>query len=209
MWRVFLRRHRDRVKEEKLWWIQSKCLGGAVDFKFMRCPFRVDRALEWFVAQVKSHTIHTKAVIQQLYGVVDMDTLCPKCKLEQETVLHCLVRCPVAIMARKLLVKEVATKLSKMGLHKDQRVDMWFDNQRWCNGALQVNKRRKTSKEYMLGMLGIETRALKQVIKGMTKSGMEKKKASEKAQQFVDHTKRRCVEVMRRLFTSSKEIAGC
>ena len=61
----------------------------------------------------------------------------------------------------------------------------------------------------MLGMLGIETRALKQVIKGMTKSGMEKKKASEKAQQFVDHTKRRCVEVMRRLFTSSKEIAGC
>ena len=122
-------------------------MGGATDFSFMKCPFRVDRKPEWFIAQVKSQTLHTRAVVKNLYGVKDMDTACPKCNFEQETVLHCLVNCPVARMARILLSKEVAKRLSSMGLHKSQCVDIWFDNQQWCNGRRTMNEQRKTGSE--------------------------------------------------------------
>ncbi|MNE39084.1 hypothetical protein D3C80_1330140 [compost metagenome] len=165
--------------------------------------------MEWFVAQVKSHTLHTKAVVKNLYSLDDMDTTCPKCNFEQETVLHCLINCPVARMARILLTKEIAAKLSSMGLHKSQCVDIWFDNQQWCNGRRTPNEKRKTGKQYMLGMLGVETQAKKQVAKGLKKSGIKKDIAKKTAKQFVDNTKRRCVEVMLRLFTTSKEMAGC
>ena len=57
-------------------------------------------------------------------------------------------------------------------------------------------------------MLGVETQAVKQVAKGLKKSGIKKEVAKQKAKRFVDNTKRRCVEVMHRLFTSSKNMAG-
>ena len=82
---------------------------------------------------------------------------------------------------------------------------IWFDNQKWLNGWLKMNSARKTSKEYMLGMLGVEARATKQITRGLTKNGMTK----DVAKLFVHNTKRRCLEVMHPLFTSSKELDGC
>ncbi len=66
---MFDRLRLERIENNELWWLQSRanqCLSGQ---KFMKYPFVVDRAHEWFQLQVRSGTLHTRQVIQELYDV--------------------------------------------------------------------------------------------------------------------------------------------
>ncbi len=77
---MFDRLHLVRIVKNGLWWLQSRanqCLYGQ---EFLKYPFTVDRALEWFQLQVRSGTLHTRQVIQELYGAKGEPNMCPHCK---------------------------------------------------------------------------------------------------------------------------------
>ena len=175
------------------------------DFNFLKCPFRVNRMTAWFYSQVCSGTLHTRKVVSSLYSDQELDVRCPICGVEDESVLHCLVRCKTASIARKKLSVRVSRQLDKLGVKGVVPIDIWFDNTQWINGRLIKNKERKTSKEYLAGMMGMECKAVKQITHALISSGKKKDVAAKKASTFVENVKRQCVQALHKLFVKSKE----
>ncbi len=105
---MFDRLRLERIEKNDLWWLQSRALLGGQEF--LKYNFVVDRALEWFHLQVRSGTLHTRQVIQELYGVKGESDLYPHCKMESESILHCL-GCKRAIAVRQELVIATAKEL--------------------------------------------------------------------------------------------------
>ncbi len=85
---MFDRLRLERIEKNEQWWPQSRanqCLRGQ---EFLKCPFVVDRTLEWFQHQVRSGTLHTQQVTQELYGAKGKSNLCSHCMWEPESILH-------------------------------------------------------------------------------------------------------------------------
>ena len=70
---------------------------------------------------------------------------------------------------------------------------------------MSVQPNRKSSKEFLLGMMGVEKEAVDQIMRGMRKNGIKKEIAEKRARTFVNKVKRRCVETLHQLYTSYKE----
>ncbi|MNE89304.1 hypothetical protein D3C80_1867030 [compost metagenome] len=108
-------------------------------------------------------------------------------------------------MRRRRLALSVGQDLDKLGIHHKQQINIWFDNVVWKDGKITVREYRKTSKEFLSGMMGVEYEAVEQVTKGLRMNGMKKVMAEKKAKSFVNRVKRRCVDTLHRLFISHKE----
>ncbi|MNE63021.1 hypothetical protein D3C80_1583450 [compost metagenome] len=93
----------------------------------------------------------------------------------------------------------------KLGVARQSHIDIWFDNLRLMEGKLSRRPMRKTSKEYLQGMMGIEVDAIEQIKDGLVLNGMNKSMAAKKAKTFVNSVKRRCLTTLHQLFTSTKE----
>ncbi len=52
----------ERIEKNELWWLLSRANQFHVGQEFLKDPFVVDRALEWFQQQVRSGTLHTLQV---------------------------------------------------------------------------------------------------------------------------------------------------
>ncbi|MNY78141.1 hypothetical protein D3C86_2182780 [compost metagenome] len=64
---------------------------------------------------------------------------------------------------------------------------------------------RKSSREYLMGMMGLENDAVDQVMDALMKNGMKQEVAQRKARSFVCWVKSRCITVLHRLYQQSKD----
>ncbi len=131
----------------ELWWLQKQANNSGADFGFLKYPHIVDRKLEWFQAQVRSGTLHTEEVVHYLYNTNGRPKKCVWCQIENESVLHCLVRCPRAVKCRRLLAMTVGDELMELEVARQSFIDIWFDNLRLMEGKLSRRPAKNTFKE--------------------------------------------------------------
>ncbi len=166
--------------------------------------FVVDRTFEWFQLQVRSGTLHTRQVIQELYGAKGESNLCPHCKKEPESIHHCLVRCKKAIAVRHELVITTAKELRELGVSPKSKVKVRFDNIELTFNKIKKVAGRKTSREYLCGMMGIENGVVKEVENGLVVAGIKRATAEKKVRTVVGKVKRKCLMVLHKLFKASR-----
>ncbi len=109
-------------------------------------------SLEWYAP---------RQVMQELFGTNDESVLCPHCKMEPETILHCLVRCKGVIVDQKELAIAIAKELRELGVSPKYTVKIWFDNIQFARHRIKKMEERKTSRGYLITMMGIENGAVK------------------------------------------------
>ena len=83
-------------------------------------------------------------------------------------------------------------------------MNLWFDKVVFRNGVL-FPRSRKTSREYLSGMMGIESEALDEVMDALVKNGMKLELAHRKARSFVSWVKSRCIVTLHTLYQQSKD----
>jgi len=195
----------NRINLLPSWWLQKEAMTKCHDSQFLRCPWRVDRKTYWFYMQVCSGTLHTRKVVKLLYNDQQINQMCPKCGREEESALHCLVRCPAVIIARRKLAVNTSRQLNKLGINGSEPIDIWFDNKQWYKGKLTKTNTRKSSKDYLTGMMGMESTAVKQISQALILRGRKKEKAITIANTLVNNIKRRAVLVLHKLYIKSIE----
>ena len=142
---------------------------------------------------------------QELYGARDESDLCPHCKMEPESILHCLVRCKRAVAVRQELAIATAKELRELGVSPKSKVKVWFDNIELASNKIKKSEGRKTSREYLVGMMGIENGAVKDVANGLVLAGFKRAIAEKKARSFVGRVKRNCIVALHKLYKASKQ----
>jgi len=83
-------------------------------------------------------------------------------------------------------------------------IDIWFDNVRLKDGKMERRPLRWTSREFLKGMMGIETNAIEEVTNRLVAIGIKTTEAGKKARTFVNGVKRRCLTTLLHLFTATK-----
>lgn len=154
-------------------------------------------------AQIRSGTLHTKAVREALYGEVTNEP-CSRCGLEPDTLTHCLVRCQNAVVERRKLVIQVVQRLKRLPLHPTAIIPIWFDKFIYSDKAIKASG-RKTTKEYLSGMMGMENRAVGDIKRALCMNGIEEKVAERKARGFVHWVKLRCLKVLQLLYEHARK----
>ena len=69
----------ERISGTGLYWLQADSIRSGADFSFLKCPHKINRQVEWFYAQVRSGTLHTKETMRCLYGKDEEMERCKRC----------------------------------------------------------------------------------------------------------------------------------
>ncbi len=80
-----------------------------------------------------------------------------------------------------------------------------FDNIELASNKIKKSEGRKTSREYLVGMMGIENGAVKDVANGLVLAGFKRAIAEKKARSFVGRVKRNCIVALHKLNKASKQ----
>ncbi len=70
------------------------------------------------------------------------------------------------------------------------KVKVWFDNQGIASNKIKKVTGRKTSREYLCGMMGIENGAVKEVENGLVMAGIKRAITEKKGRTVVGKVKR-------------------
>ena len=124
--------------------------------------------------------------------------------MEPESILHCLVRCKRAIAVRQELAIATAKELRELGVSPKSKVKVWFDNIELASNKIKKVAGRKTSREYLCGMMGIENGAVKEVENGLVMAGIKRATAEKKARTVVGKVKRKCLMALHKLYNASR-----
>ena len=108
-------------------------------------------------------------------------------------------------MIRRQLAVKVGHELKNMGIPDSAYADVWFDEVRLKEGKVVRQPIKKSSRELLQGMMGIETDAIMEVAEGLVSGGMKKTLAQKKAKTYVNSVKRRCLKTLHHLFITTKD----
>ncbi len=122
-----------------------------------------------------------------------------------ESILYCLVRCKNAIPVRQELAIATTKVLREFGVSPKNKVKVEFDNIEHVSNKIKRSEGWRTSREYLVGMMGIENGAIMDVVNDLVLAGFKRAIAEKKARGFVGRVKRNCIIALHKLYKASTQ----